>query len=169
MRYVILAGIGVFAFYNVMYYFVSYYVYFPVAYAQSWRSEDKKLADYLSKKIDGYDNVVIDKSAGNVYTSILFYGNLSPKSFQDTAKYAEADSEGFTEVLSFDKYEFREIDWDEDLDENTLYVTTPKNPPKNSSVVETIFYPTRPVVSAVGQEIIFYPVQDTAYVISEQN
>lgn len=169
MRYVILAGIGLFVFYNVMYYFVSYYVYFPVAYAQSWRSEDKKLADYLSKKTDGYDKVVIDKSAGNVYTSILFYGNLSPKSFQDTAKYAEADSEGFTEVLSFDKYEFREIDWDEDLDESTLYVTTPKNPPKNSSVVETIFYPTRPVVSAVGQEIIFYPVQDTAYVISEQN
>lgn len=154
--------------FNIFYYLTSYYVVFPVEYASAWRSEDRRLAELVQARASGYDKVVFDKSLGNVYTALLFYSNYSPMDFQKTAQFASDDSEGFSDIKSFGDYEFRDIDFENvNKNENILYVTTSKNPPKNLAVVEVIKFPVRPVVSALGQEIVTYPVEDVAYVIAE--
>src|SRR3989344_2040290 len=95
----------VFIAYTLVYYFSSYYFRFPVFYAKQWRSADKEVSLYLKSVESDYDRIIIDKEAGLVYTSILFY----QKRIEESIKRAPDDSEGFSEVTSFGKYEFKEI------------------------------------------------------------
>lgn len=167
-------GIGVvasvFVIYNIVFYFASYYVRFPIFYAKAWRAADKELAQNLAEKAQNYDNIVIDKSAGLVYASIIFYQRYPPQEFQKTAVWTPDDSEGFSEVEKFGKYEFRKINWEKDLNlAKTLFITTPDNMPQKTNVIKTILYPQRPVVLAVKEKIISYPVTDIAYVLVESN
>lgn len=154
-----------FVFYNLIFYFLSYYVRFPILYAKSWRSEDKAVALYLKENEDKYDKIIFDKQAGFVYTSLLFYTAYSPSDFQRTVIREEDNLEGFSEVASFGKYEFKDVDWSKDAEENALIVTTPDNRPQAVKVLKTFSYPKRPVVISVGQAINQYPVEETAYVV----
>lgn len=167
-RYTLGSIFSILVLFNVAYYLTSYYVVFPVEYAAAWRSEDGRLSDFIRDNAGGYDKVVFDSSVGNVYTALLFYGEYSPLEFQRTARFAPDDSEGFSRITSFGDYEFKTIDFENiNKAENILYITTSKNPPKNLSVIEVIKFPVRPVVSALGQEIVTYPVEDVAYVIAK--
>lgn len=168
IRYGVFGIFCVFAFYNIVYYFTSYYTRFPVLYAPSFRSEDRALSEYLKENEHKYDRIVIDNTAGLVYISLLFYMQYSPELFHQTVVRAPDDSEGFSNVTSFGKYQFMPIDWEKDTKrERTLLITTPYNTPRNVPVLKTLYYPVRPVASALGQEIVSYPVEDIAYVIVE--
>lgn len=148
---------------NIAYYYTSYFVRFPTAYAKSWRSEDKSLSLFIAEAERNYEKVVFDKKAGFMYTSLLFYLSYSPKQFHETATYAPDDSEGFSELLSFGKYEFREIDWNKDLTTRTLIITSPDQVPTKSTLVRTFSYPRRPIVLALRQSIAQYPFEEVAY------
>lgn len=164
----VLSGFFVFAIYNIVYYFTSYYVRFPIHYAQAFRSEDHELARYLMSADKDYDQIVIDESAGLVYISLLFYQAYPPDTYHSTAVYEKEDSEGFVKVLSYGKYRYKDIDWNEEVkNTKTLFVTTTLNLPENAQVVKTFYYPTRPVFSALGQEIVGYTVSDIAYVVAK--
>ena len=167
-RTLLIAAFALFAGYNIVYYFASYYVRFPVAYAKSWRSADKDISLYLGQVSSSYDKVIFDKKAGFVYTSLLFYQQIPPKEFQETAVYEPDDSEGMSPLASFGKYEFRNIDWDKDgKSKNTLIITSLEGKPEDKSVKAIFSYPKRPVVISTRQEILQFPVEDVAYVVIE--
>jgi 4-amino-4-deoxy-L-arabinose transferase-like glycosyltransferase len=150
--------------YNIVYYLTSYYVRFPVLYAPQWRSVEKEIALYL-KEVDGkYDHIVIDRDAGPIYTSILFYTQYPPDDFQKTARFDPDDSEGFSKIKEFGKYSFRKINWEEEKSNKTLYVTSYARKPQGFATVNIFFYPTRPVGIAIGQTIANYSVKEAAYV-----
>lgn len=160
----------IFVCYNLVFYFTSYYFRFPIFYAKAWRATDKELSLILAEKYPKYDKVIIDKSAGLAYISLLFYQKYPPDDFQKTVVWSPDDSEGFSEVEKFGKYEFRVIHWDKDSGLfKTLFVTTPDNLPQNTSTIKTIYYPQRPVAFAIKEEIISYPIAETAYVMVESN
>jgi len=167
LRTLVVFAMGVVIGVNIVYYLTSYFVRFPVLYAPSWRSEDDVLADFLVRNEKNYENIIVDESAGNIYTSLLFYLKYSPMEFHNTSVYSQPDSEGFLAMKSFGKYGFQRIDWENLPTGKNLFITTSFNYPENSQIVDTIMYPVRPVVSALGQEIVSYPVEDVAYVISE--
>lgn len=151
--------------YNLVYYFSSYYVRFPVAYAAAWRSADKPLALFLKSVEDQYDRIIIDPEAGLMYTSLLFYQSYPTQKFLDSVRRSPDDSEGFSTVEKFGKYEFRPVQWDRDYrTPRTLIITAPKLKPTDIPVLQSFSYPTRPVVVAIKQEIAQYPVIDIAYV-----
>lgn len=154
--------------YNLIYYFSSYYFRFPTAYAKAWRSEDKSISLFLKENQGKYNKIVFDKDAGFVYTSLLFYTAYPPSVFQKTVTREPDNSEGFSNVASFGKYEFKDIDWVKDGDlVNTLFITSEKKRPKDMPILKTFTYPKRPVVIPVGQKIIQYPVEEVAYVVVE--
>lgn len=154
--------------YNLIFYFSSYYIRFPVLYAKQWNLNDKLLTDYLKKNEKKYKNIIFDKDAGFKYSSLLFYLSFPPEEFQKTVKRKPDDSEGFSEVMSFGKYEFRKINWDKDIHlPNTLIVSEPDDIPELTPIIHKISYPRRPVVIAVQQEIQQYPVDEGAYVVVE--
>ncbi len=154
------------ALWNVLYYFSSYYVRFPVAYAKSWRFADKELSFFIKNEENKYTTIIFDKPAGFIYTSLLFYTGYSPDNFQTTAQWAPDDSEGFSQLLSFGKYQFRDVDWGSDYGsgKKTLIITTPDRKPQNALLLKNFYYPKKPVVFALKQEIIRYPVEEIAYV-----
>ncbi len=167
----IIYGVFVSAFflYNIIFYFSSYYQRFPIFYAKNWRSEDGVLSKYVKDHESKYEKIVIDESVGIPYTSFLYYLTYSPEVFQRTVQRDKDDSEGFSKVKSFGKFEFRKIDWNKDLtSDKTLFITTFENQPEEKYIVEKILYPQRPVVINVGQEIHQFPVTDVAYVLVEK-
>lgn len=147
------------------YYFASYYVRFPLAYAKQWREEDKYLSLYLSLHEKEYDKVIFDTHAGFVYTSFLFYTHYSPQLFQQTVKRAPDDGEGFSSVIAFGKYEFKDIDWVRDYQPRTLIITTTERKPNDVPPLASFAYPQRPIAFAVKQEVVSYQIQDFAYVL----
>ena len=154
--------------YNILFYLTSYYIRFPVLYAKSWRSADKELSLFLKENEGKYDRVIFDQQAGFIYSSLLFYSQNSPLEFQKTAVWEKDDREGFSMPMSFGKYEFRPIDWQKDYpQERTLYITSPERKPKDILPVKTIYYPKRPVVFSVKEEIIRYPIEEVAYLLVE--
>ena len=167
----LLVGLFSVVLYSVFFYFVSYYFRFPTLYAKSWRAADKELSLWLQKEVSPNQKIIVDKSVGLIYSSLLFYQAFSPQEYQKTVVYSPDDSEGFSEVKSFGEYEFREIDWSKDYSlRNTYLVTLPDKVPSNIQPVKIIYYPERPVVINVKQEIISYPVTEKAYaIIKSQN
>lgn len=166
-RLLVILALG-FVLYNVIFYFSSYYIRFPILYAKAWRQEDKALSLYLLQNQNNYDKIIFDKESGFVYTSLLFYQHFSPQKFQESAVYYPDDSEGMSQIQSFDKYEFRNIDWEKDISlKNTLIITNADHKPKDKTILKTFTYPARPIVIAKKQEILQYPVEEIAYVIVE--
>lgn len=67
----------------------------------------------------------------------------------------------------FDKFEFKDVDWSKDYKKGTLIITTLENKPLDASLVKIFYYPTRPVVLSVKEQLAMYPVTDPAYVLVE--
>lgn len=158
----------IFIIYNLIYYLTSYYVRFPVFYAKAWRAQDKALSLYLKDNEQKYDKIIFDNQAGFVYTSLLFYQKAEPFQFQKTAVYSPDDSEGFSSLKSFGKYEFKEIDWTADIKQkNTLIVTTNDKKPADMVLMKNFYYPSRPVVLSIKEKLAQYPTEEVAYVVFE--
>lgn len=160
----LVTGIGILVMsYNFVLFVGSYFVRFPVAYAQSWRSEDDEVASYIFNHQNRYDHIFIDKHAGFIYTSYLFYTSFSPETFRSTVRRLPDDSEGFSEVAAFGKIEFREISWETDMQIPRTLILTANNKPVSIPAEKTFYYPQRPVVIAQKQQILQYPVDVVAY------
>lgn len=168
-RILFLTFLSLFIFYNMSYYFASYYIRFPILYAKAWRLEDKNLSLYIRENESKYSRVVFDDKSGFMYTSLLFYLKYSPSEFQKTVIREKDDSEGFSKVKSFGKYEFNDINSNYyQPGEKILFITSPDKKPDNSTYLETFYYPKRPIVFSVGQNIMQYPEQETAYAVFEK-
>lgn len=154
--------------FNFVWYLSSYYIRFPVAYAKSWRSQDASLVEYIDSHIDLYDKVLVDKNSGFIYTSYLFYTGYEPSEFQVTSRRQADDSEGFSEVLAFGKFEIRDIDWEVDINTpRTLIISSAEGKPIHIPSLINFYYPERPVVVAHKQKILQYPTEDIAYTVIE--
>ena len=160
--------VTIFVAYNFIYYLTSYYVRFPMLYAKAWRAQDKALSLYLKENEQKYDKIIFDREAGFVYTSLLFYQKVEPLQFQKTAVYSQDDSEGFSNLESFGKYEFKEINWTVDTKQkNALIVTTNDKKPSDIFSKKIFYYPTRPIVLSIKEKIAQYPTEEVAYVVFE--
>ena len=165
-----IALVSFFIIFNIIYYFSSYYVKFPVQYAKAWRSEDKRVALYIKEHEMKYKKIIFDQSAGFIYTSLLFYSLYDPAEFQTTVVRLPDDNEGFSVVQSFGKYEFRDIDWTTDTkSSDTLIITTTDRKPNEVPPLITFFYPKRPVAFPVKQQVMSYPIEEPAYVLIKTN
>lgn len=154
--------------YQIFSYFASYYVRFPILYAKPWRLGDKEVSLYIKGHESQYDRVIIDDKSGFMYSSLMYYLPYSPLEFQRDAKWNKDDSEGFSFPNKIGKYEFRSINWDTDLKQpRTLIITTHTQKPLHVPPLKAFYYPERPVVFAVGQQIMRYPIADISYVLVE--
>ena len=160
-------AITVFIFYNILFYFTSYYLRFPTLYAKQWRQQDKLLSLYLNEHAKDYEKIIIDNGSGFIYSSLLFFTAYSPAKFQKEAVWEKADSEGMSKPVSFGKYLFKDIDWTKDMKPRNLLVVSPNKRPVDILRKTYFSYPQRPVVVAVKQEISSYIFVEDAYEIIE--
>lgn len=165
-RMIVIAMVAIFVVYNLIYYFTSYYVRFPVLYAKAWREQDKTLSLYLKDNEQKYDKIIFDNQAGFVYTSLLFYQKIEPRQFQKAAVYSPDDAEGFSSLVSFGRYQFKDVEGSDFKLKNTLVITTEMKA-KEATTKKVFSYPRRPVVISVKEKIVQYPTEDVAYVVLE--
>jgi len=168
IRYLSFVLTFIIIFYYILFYFASYYVRFPIYYARYWKSADRDASYYIKDHQSEYEKIIIDRSSDFSYTGLLVYLYYPPSDFQENAIWSLDDSEGFTHPVSFGKFEIRQLDWKKDIKiPNTLILTTLDKNPKETGILKTIYYPTRPVVINSGQEIVRFPFTDTAYIFIE--
>ncbi|OGG08400.1 hypothetical protein A2154_02765 [Candidatus Gottesmanbacteria bacterium RBG_16_43_7] len=156
---------GLFAVYTFLYFLASYFIRFPIVYANRWRAIDQDVVKFIRTNDSTVDRFIIDETAGLIYTSILFYGNYNPRFFQNTAVWTEDDSEGFSQPAAFGKFVFKRIDWDKDYKTpKTLIITTHNTLPSGISADILFNYPGYSEFLAVKQKIHSVPKSENAYV-----
>lgn len=91
---------------------------------------------------DKYNKVLVTDGYDQPYILFLFYSNYQPEKFQKEAKLTPRDKFGFSTVRSFDKFEFRKINWEEDKNlKNTLIVGISEEIPENVKIADQVLNP----------------------------
>jgi 4-amino-4-deoxy-L-arabinose transferase-like glycosyltransferase len=123
-----------------MYFFLVYFRHFPLQKSVNYQYGFKQIAQYINQHYGEYQKIIIDPRFGdkNYYyigvpsSYIPFYTYLDPVKIQD-AKY-------LTSGISFDKYEFREIDWaNEKIKKDYLYAVPYDIVPKAESNLKMVY------------------------------
>lgn len=152
-----------FCLYCIIFYYYIYTVRFPVYYAKSWRTADRDVSLFLKIHQDEYNSIIIDSDSGFQYTSLLFYLSYPPSDFHG-AEWTPDDNEGFSSPIRFGKYEFKKIDWINDLKRpNILILTSGNQNIEEGRMISEVKYPQRPVVIPIKEQIVQFPVEEAAY------
>jgi 4-amino-4-deoxy-L-arabinose transferase-like glycosyltransferase len=147
--------------YSLIYFVTSYFFYFPTKYAKTWRSEDKKLAQYVFSVKDRYKKIIVDDNSGLAYTSLFFYGKYPPEKMHESAKFGPNGL--LTTLKSVDNIEFRKINWQEDTSSpGTLFITL-DNMPSDRQPIKTLLLPTIPVALFYDNKFDRFPVTEVVY------
>lgn len=160
---------SIFIFFNLVYYFGSYYLRFPVSYASSWKYNDREVMKYINKVVNDYDEIFFSENSGFVYTSYLFYNSVDPQVFQNSVLREPDDVEGFSKVLKFGKVNFKKINWQKDSTRppKRLFIVKEQEKIEGVNPLQTFYLPKRPVVISVKEQIFQYPVEEVAYYVYE--
>ncbi|MDQ3239741.1 MAG: glycosyltransferase family 39 protein [bacterium] len=101
---------------NIFYYLHNYYAHYPKYAQNEWQYGYKQMVSYIGSVHRDYDQIIITKSYGRPYIEFLFYLRYPPEKFQKERDYRiDNNGFGFVEVDSFNKYQFRGINWKEEI------------------------------------------------------
>lgn len=166
LRNLCIATFIVLVFYNLQYYFISYYLYFPKVNANLWREQDKELALFLKNSDSKYSKIIVDNTTNLIYTSLLFYEGYPPDKFITSAtRYKDSD---LIKADSWGKYQIRAINWKDDFaNQHSLIVTSQGNMPNNSKPIKYIYGSTTYNVFSTNGTIISAPYNEIKYVLIE--
>lgn len=115
---------------NFYYYLHTYWILTPIEYASWWQYGYKEMVEEVNKIKDQYQKVLVTYQYDQPYVYFLFYTRYDPLSYQNQWNGQEI----LRAQRSFDKYEFRNIDWEKDAKSiNTLLVGTPKEIPSDAA------------------------------------
>lgn len=92
-----------------------YYVHFPKNEAQYWGIWYKELTKVLASDQYKDDQVIVSHPEQSPYVFILFYSGFDPATYQKESVLYPPTPDGFYNVKSFSRYEFRPINWTEDV------------------------------------------------------
>ena len=125
-----------------VHYLESYYIHYPKRYSEAWEYGFKEMVKKLEKYEPLYNNVVITDRYDQPYILVLFYKKYDPKKYQPQAILSPRDKFNFGTVREFDKFEFRPIlAMEISKSENTLFVGTDQEIPKNANIIDKVMYP----------------------------
>jgi len=129
-------------------YLHQYYTHMPKAFPFSSQYGARELAEYVIDREDEVEEVYITDRYDQPYILLLFYGasagveKFMPWNFQDNHVLTPANF-GFMTVSRYDKFHFRNFDWDVYRDfRNVLLVgASDEVPDIEANVVEVILFP----------------------------
>ena len=128
-RFLYRAVMATLIFVSLFYFCAVYYYHFPRQSAQNFQYGYKQMAGFISIHYQDYEKIIIDPRFGdaNVYSGvphlyIPYYTRMDPRKMLVRVE----NSRG----LFFDKYEFRDINWNSETPApNRLYIVPRDNPP----------------------------------------
>ncbi len=133
---------------NMVYYLDMYYIHGSVEQARDWQWGYKEVVADIAKIRDQFDNVIVTYGYDQPYIYFLFYEKTNPETYQK--QWKESSIGRFTRI--FDKYEFRNINWEEDKNMfNTLLVGTSSEIPDGQNVLKNIYFPNGTIAFRIAQ------------------
>lgn len=115
---------------NVGMYLNRYFIQFPKNEAQYWGKIYADLSLQLSSPELMDKKVIISHPEYSPYIFFLFYSKFDPKRYQETSLRYPPTEDAFVHVKVYDRFTFREIDWDKDIYQlNTVLVDFTKDVP----------------------------------------
>lgn len=137
---------------------LSYFVYTPIKRADWWQYGSKEMALFVKDHNQKYDKIVIegmDKYPAvyfNLHIFVLFYQRFDPALYNQYVKREDHPESKSVPVFSFDKYEFRKIDWRKDSKfQKSLLIGPPGSFPQERTndtfkTVKEIYLPSGEVI-----------------------
>lgn len=134
---------------SIFYFLLTYFIHFPIENAQEYQYGYKQIAFYLNTHYAKFEKIIIDPRFGDINyyyigvpsSYIPFYTYLDPRKVQN-AKIVPFG-------IVFDKYEFREINWNgEKIQKNYLYIVPSDmvpNPLQDLKVIYEIALPNKKI------------------------
>lgn len=112
-----------------------YFIHFPMRRAFLWGEGYRRLISFLNENRNfGAHEIVMSRPEYSPYIYFLFYNIVDPFDFQKSVVRYPETAEGFQHVAKFDKYNFRQIDWTDDLSiPERLYIDWSDQIPKNAT------------------------------------
>lgn len=111
-----------------LYFLAIFYYHFPKDHAEGFQYGYKQIALFIKPRYHDFKKIIIDPRFGpaNLYSGvphlyIPYYTYLDPSRLQQRKKIKDGSI--------FDKYEIREISWNEGIEKDTLYIVPASNPP----------------------------------------
>ncbi|HKZ34420.1 MAG TPA: hypothetical protein VJ179_00935, partial [Patescibacteria group bacterium] len=109
-----------------------YFVNYPVSSSRHWQYGYKDIVSTYVKKKESVDTMIVTTEYAQPYIFFLFYLQYNPGRFQSEVEFAPVEDWGVSKVASFDKLEFRHINYDEDKNlKNVILVGTPQEIPES--------------------------------------
>jgi len=118
-----------------------YWIHMAKEYPFSSQYGVKELVNYVKDNQDQYERVVVTTKYDQPYVLFLFYMNYKPQNFQGNHKLTAKDNYGFSTVDEFDKYVFKQIEWETYnlAFKNSLIVGTDDEIPLEANIVKEIY------------------------------
>lgn len=114
---------------NIAIYLDRYYVHFPRNEVANWGLGYKKLNEILSKPEFSSKKIVMNRPQYSPYIYLLFYSKFDPDLYQKSVVRYPPTEDAFVHIKSFDRFEFREIDFGRDVEPNSIVVSYSQDVP----------------------------------------
>lgn len=121
-----------------LYFLAIFYYHFPKDHAEGFQYGYKQIALFIKPKYHDFKKIIIDPRFGpaNLYSGvphlyIPYFTYLDPNKL--------AQRKQIKQGASFDKYEIREINWNEKIEKNFLYIVPSSNPPDESLKLKKVY------------------------------
>jgi 4-amino-4-deoxy-L-arabinose transferase-like glycosyltransferase len=129
---------------NIFIYLDRYYVHFSRNEVSSWGFGYKSLNELLDESKYASKKIIMSRPHYSPYIYLLFYSKYEPMRYQEEAVRYAPSSDGFVDVRGYGRFEFREINWERDLQEDAILVDWSIDVPeyvKNKHTIKEIFLP----------------------------
>lgn len=150
IRYLIFTLAILFFIFNFIYYVNQYFAQQNYFVSQDWQYGYKETVSEIKLIENKYDKIIVTNKPylDQSYMFFLFYLKYSPSAYQKEAIYA---SGGFRENHQFGKYEFRPIDWDNEVkNSKILYIGRNDDFPPSAKIIKVInFLDGKPAIKIV--------------------
>jgi 4-amino-4-deoxy-L-arabinose transferase-like glycosyltransferase len=141
LKYVIFTFCLLLFLFNFVYYLNQYFVQQNYEYAYDWQYGYEKAVPLIEQMKNNYKKVIVSDTEplNKSYMFFLFYLNYSPAEYQ---KIGITSSGSFNSTHHFDKYEFRNFNWDEvKQNRGVLFVGSSRDFPSDIVSRKIIRYP----------------------------
>lgn len=139
VRNIIFGVFGVFVLFNFLYFVHSYFVHYPVKYAQEWQYGYKDAVSFAESQKKSYEAIYMTDALGRPYIYTLLYGNYAPDTLVKDSNVTR-EALGFVHVNRVGKYFFYET-LPRNSSKKILYIDQPGKVPDSAQIVKRFLLP----------------------------
>lgn len=119
-------------------YLHNYYYVYPRQLPYAWQYGFDQIANFVKNNGDNYDKIVITDRYDQPYILLAFFLQYPPEKMQQNIVMTPRDKFGFSTVRKLEKYEFKTINFAEDIKTKNTLIISADEPVDDKYLIDTI-------------------------------